>query len=179
MTTDHTSEPGGEALARAVAEIEHHVQEDGWDQAPRLYALAPTTELLEREPALANRLGLKHTTVTDESLTPIEQELGSQQLEDLLPTITWPDSVRGCAVALERIVLPPGAEDHVPTEGQAAVLWAQNHPQRTDVRVVVGVLRDGTRTSVVRIRGHEEDEELIREAELSPEIADVLAETLT
>jgi hypothetical protein len=183
MSTDHFGPSGDDqptsALAQAVADIERHVSEGGWDQHPRLYALAPTGELVEREPALANRLGLKHEPITEDSLTPIEQDVSAGSLEELLPSITWPETVRGCAIAIERIVLPPGAEEHVPEDDTAAVQWAQSHPKRTDVRVVVGVLRDGSRMSVMRIRGHEADDELIRDAELSPEIGDALAETLT
>ncbi|NDL61049.1 hypothetical protein F7O44_28665 [Phytoactinopolyspora sp. XMNu-373] len=164
---------------QAVTDIEQHVREGGWDQHPRLYALAPTEELVEREPGLANRLGLKHETIAEGALTPIEQDVSGGSLEELLPSISWPDTVSGCAIALERIVLPPGAEEHVPEDDDAAVRWAQTHPKRTDVRVVVGVLRDGSRMSVMRVRGHEDDDELIRDAELSPEIGDALAETLT
>ncbi|WP_166349779.1 PPA1309 family protein [Phytoactinopolyspora limicola] len=174
--TDHEPPP---ELARAVVEIEQHVGVDGWDQNPRLYALAPTGELVEHAPQLVKQLGLKHEVIPDDALTPIEQDVSTQTLDDLLPSITWPDSVRGCAIAIERIVLPPGAEDHVPNDDDAAMRWAQTHPQRTDVRVVVAVLRDGSRTSVMRVRGHEADEDLIRNAELSPEIGDALADTLT
>ncbi|AYY11965.1 hypothetical protein EF847_03825 [Actinobacteria bacterium YIM 96077] len=166
-------------LARAVTEIEQHVTANGWDQQPRLYALAPTADLVEREPDLAERLGLTQATAADGSLTPIEQDLPDQPIEDLLPTITWPDSVDGCVLAIERIVLPPGAEEHVPDDDTAAIAWAQNHPNRTDVRVVVGVLRDGSRTCVVRVRGYEQEDELIHDAELSAEIGNALADTFT
>jgi hypothetical protein len=50
--TNHAPEP----LVRAVAEIEQHVRADGWDQSPRLYALASTLDLVTREPALADQL---------------------------------------------------------------------------------------------------------------------------
>ncbi|WP_298324708.1 PPA1309 family protein [Haloactinopolyspora sp.] len=167
------------ALTRAVAEIERHVRADGWDQQARLYALAPTAELVSREPELATKLGLSAEEATDESLTPIEQDIGGRAIEELLPTIEWPDTVTGCALVLERIVLPPGAEDDMPAEDTAAAAWAQQHPARSDVRVVVGVLRDGSRATVLRVRGHEEDADLVHGAELSPELGDALADTLT
>lgn len=166
-------------LTQAVTEIERHVQGNGWDQQPRLYALAPTEELIEREPDLADKLGLDRATVTQDSLTPIEQDIADRPLDDLLSSIAWPESVRGCALAIERIVLPPGAEEHVPDDSQTADAWAQSHPNRADVRIVVGVLRDGSRASVLRVRGHEDDDELIRDAELTPEIGNALADTLT
>lgn len=163
-------------LVRAIAEIEQHVRGDGWDQPARLYALAPTADLLAREPALAASLGLDSDAPAD-SLTPIEQDVTGRPIEDLLLEITWPDTVAGCALALERIVLPPGAEEQMPDDEVAATRWAQQHPDRSDVRVVIGVMRDGRRASVLRIRGHEADDELVRGAELSPELGNALAET--
>lgn len=165
-------------LDRALTEIELHVRDDGWDQSPRLYALAPTKDLVTREPGLADQLGIAPDEAPAGGLTPIEQDLGEHAIEDLLATIAWPDTVDGCALALERIVLPPGAEDDLPDDDDDATSWAQQHPERADVRVVVGVLRDGTRWSVLRVRGHEEDTDLIHGAELSAELADALASTL-
>ncbi|WP_026875125.1 PPA1309 family protein [Jiangella gansuensis] len=164
------------ALQQALAEIERHVRDGGWDQPARLYALALTGELLAREPALAERIGITGEPGPD-TLTPIEQDVPNRPIEDLLATITWPETVAGCALVMERIVLPPGAEDEMPEDDAAATTWAQQHPARSDVRVVVGVMRDGRRESVMRVRGHEADNELIRGAELSPELGNALAET--
>lgn len=181
MSTDDSTAPPDQtpaALGRAVAEIEQHVRADGWDQQARLYALAPTGELIEREPELAAQLGIDPQADLGDALTPIEQDVSNRSIEDLLPTISWPDSVHGCALAVERIVLPPGAEESMPEDENAATQWAQQHPQRSDVRVVVGVMRDGSRAAVLRVRGHDADDELIHGAELSPELGDALAETL-
>lgn len=172
---DHTAP----ALLHALTEIEEHVRADGWDQPARLYALAPTDDLVTREPDLASKLGLSPDEAHEDSLTPIEQDVSQRPIEELLPTIAWPESVSGCALALERIVLPPGTEAEMPDGDIDVTSWAQQHPARSDVRVVVGVLRDGTRTSVLRVRGHEDETDLIRGAELSPELADALADTFS
>lgn len=166
------------SLRRAVDEIERHVAEGGWNQPPRLYALAPTDDLVRREPRLAGGLGIDPEDPPADTLTPVEQQIPDRPLEDLLPTIEWPDTVVGCALAVERIVLPPAAEESMPDDADAVNDWAQQHPGRTDVRIVVGVLRDGTRTSVLRVRGHDADTDLIRDPEFSPDLGDVLAETL-
>lgn len=171
-----TTDDQPSALVRAIAEIEQYVRDDGWDQPARLYALAPTADLLSREPALAADIGIEPGASAD-SLTPIEQDVAGRPIEDLLLEITWPETVTGCALVLERIVLPPGAEEQMPDEDGAAARWAAQHPDRSDVRVVVGVLRDGRRASALRIRGHEADDELILGAELSPELGNALAET--
>ena len=151
----------------------------GWDQPPRLYALAPTDELVAREPALANQLGLDTAAQTPGPLTPVEQEVPTASIDELLATITWPETVAGCALVVERIVLPPAAEDAMPQDPDAATSWAQNHPERTDVRIVVGVLRDGRQSSVMRVRGHDDESDLIRDPEFSPDLGAALAATFS
>ncbi|HMG28561.1 MAG TPA: PPA1309 family protein [Jiangellaceae bacterium] len=164
-------------LARALTEIERHVADSGWDQPARLYALAPTDELVTLEPALADQLGIDADAPPADGLTPVEQELPEESLEEVLATIAWPDTVVGCALALERIVLPPGAEGGMPDDAVAAAQWAASHPDRSEVRIVVGVMRDGARSSVLRVRGHDEDADLVRDPELAPELAEALAST--
>src|SRR5829696_9809485 len=61
------------ALASAVLEIEQHIATAGWDQPARLYALVPTAQLVEKEPALAHAMGLDEAAEAG-SLTPVEQE---------------------------------------------------------------------------------------------------------
>lgn len=168
-----------EQLTRAVIEIERHAAGTGWDQPPRLYALAPTRELVEREPALAEQLGASPDERAPDTLTPVEQQLPDKSLEDLLTTVAWPETVAGCALVVERIVLPPAAEDAMPDDGDAAADWAQKHPGRTDVRIVVGVLRDGSQTSVLRVRGHDGEADLIHNPEFSPDLGAALVRTLT
>ena len=41
-----------------MLEIETHISEAGWDQPARLYALVETARIVEREPALAEAMGL-------------------------------------------------------------------------------------------------------------------------
>ena len=168
-----------EPLLRALSEIESHVASRGWDQPPRLYALAPTAELLTREPALASQLGLDSADDAPGSLTPIEQEVPTTSIDDLLATITWPETVAGCALVVERIVLPPAAEDTMPHDPDTATDWAQNHPDRADVRIVVGVLRDGRQSSIMRVRGHDDESDLIRDPEFSPDLGAALAATFS
>lgn len=171
--------PNAEPLTVAVTEIERHAAQQGWDQPARLYALAPTDELVRREPGLAEQLGLDEASALSGALTPIEQELPDRSLEELLATITWPETVTGCALVVERIVLPPDAEQSMPDDPDDAVTWAQNHPGRTDVRIVVGVLRDGRQTAVLRVRGHDGESDLIHDPQFSPDLGAALAETFT
>jgi len=174
MATEHALST---ELSRAVSEIEQHVGADGWDQPPRLYALAEADELLRRAPALAAELGIEPSESAEATLIPIEQELPDTSLEELLSTISWPEDVIGAALAVERIVLPPGVEESVPADTDVNE-WAQRHPERTDIRIVAAALRAGPRASVLRVRGHEEDTDLIHDPEFTPDLGEALAETL-
>src|SRR5512139_346066 len=96
------------ALAR---EVEDFVSTGGWDQAPQLFALVPTAELLMAQPELASQVD------AGVALTPIAQEaLPDGDLADTLAGIMWPEVVSGCALAQEIIVLPPEAETELPDD---------------------------------------------------------------
>lgn len=159
-------------LRRAAREVESHVAAEGWDQAPRLFALVLTADLIAAEPGLAAQL-------TDEpgSFTPIEQELvGDRELEDLLTEIVWPDSVAGCAAVVERIMLPPEAEDSLPDDPDALLEVVAQHPDRREVRLVAAVIRDGHAHSAVRAR--DSDAELLEGPDLVPGLIEHLRRTL-
>jgi hypothetical protein len=163
-------------LEEVVQDLERHSAQEGWDAAPRLYALVQSTELRQEEPELADQLGLSPDVDT---LAALEQPALPEQaaVEDALATIAWPEAVTGCALVLERVVLPPGAEDDIPEDEGEAAEWAAKHPAREDVRMVVGVLRDGTRHSALRLRRHDVDDEVLVGPDLVPALADALAAT--
>jgi hypothetical protein len=136
-----------DALAAAVREIERHVAASGWDQPPRLFALAETARLLAEEPQLAEQLGGANAG----TITSIEQEdLPQTPLPDLLAGLGWSEEVSGCALVLELVAVPGTDDDEVPDQEQAA--WASAHPERQDMRLAVAVLRNGSRASVLRVR---------------------------
>jgi hypothetical protein len=178
-----------EQLTSVMTEIEQYVAAAGWDQPPRLFALVDTSDLVRREPAMAAKLGLDGDLDTVAgSLTPVEQEdLEDVPLDELLAQIGWPPEVAGCAVVNEVIVLPPGAEDLAPEDAddEAAAAWAVNHPARREVRLAVGVLRDGTRMATLRLRADGETvkdgfaDDIVVGADLAPGLADALLETFS
>ncbi|MDX6276802.1 MAG: hypothetical protein QOJ72_930, partial [Nocardioidaceae bacterium] len=112
-------------LRRATLEVESHVGALGWDQAPRLFALVPTAELAAREPALAAQLA-----DDPDGITPVEQDgiPADRSLEDVLIGITWPDTVAGCAAVIERIMLPPEAEESLPDDPDDLLAVVAIHP---------------------------------------------------
>lgn len=165
-------------LAEAIGEVERHAAERGWDQPPRLYALVQTADLVRQEPALAERLGLPAEPGPGR-LTPVEQDPlpAEAPLDDVLARVMWPPEVHGCALVVERLMLPPLAEAELPTEGDVRD-WVARRPDREEVRLVVGVTRDGSRESAVRLRSHDSTTEVVRGPELVPSLADALAATL-
>src|SRR5919204_4516395 len=107
----------GDPLTRAVLEIDEYAAGLGWDQPARLFALVDTARLRAQEPSLAAQLGLQDEPETT-GLTPIEQDEipADKPLDEFLGTIAWPDAVVGCALTVERLMLPPTAEAQVPQD---------------------------------------------------------------
>lgn len=171
---------GGVALEAALREVETHVAQGGWDQRARLYALVPTRDLLEREPGLAQTLGLAEDLPVDH-LTPVEQELPSDErsLEQLLASVEWPAAVLGCAAVLERLVLPPDAEGELPGDDLEAARYAREHPERQEVRIAAGALRGGAAYALLRLRSHDDERSVVGGADLVPALLDLLTTTLT
>ncbi|MER5752473.1 PPA1309 family protein [Streptomyces sp. NPDC002088] len=167
-------------LTRAVLEIDEYASGLGWDQPARLFALVDTARLRAQEPSLAAQLGLGEEQETT-GLTPIEQDEipTDKQLDEFLATIAWPDAVVGCALTVERLMLPPSAEAQVPQGLSDAKLakWVAEHPERQEVRMTVAVLRDGARESAVRLREKDSPTEVLTGADLVPGLADALTAT--
>ncbi|MCX4971555.1 PPA1309 family protein [Streptomyces sp. NBC_00620] len=167
-------------LTRAVLEIDEYASGLGWDQPARLFALVDTARLRAQEPGLAAQLGLQDEPETT-GLTPIEQDEvpANKPLDEFLGTIAWPDAVVGCALTVERLMLPPSAEASVP-EGlsqKKLTKWVAEHPDRQEVRMTVGVLRDGTRDSALRLREKDAPTEVLTGSGLVPGLAEALSAT--
>jgi hypothetical protein len=170
-----------DALRRAVIELEKHVSNAGWDQPAQLFALVPTAELLRAEPQLAAELGAEDAS---QPLTPVAQGelpggIADDNLAEALGRIEWPDGVSGCAVVVERIVLPAPAEtglSDAETDAEVARM-AGSDPRRHEVRMVAAVLREGDRFGAVRLRSHDEDSAVLTGTDLVPTLCEVLSLT--
>lgn len=168
------------ALEAVLREVEAHVAGHGWDQEARLYALVPTGELVTREPGLAEALGIPED-LPDAHLTPVEQELpgDGRALEEVLESVEWPHAVHGCAAVVERLVLPPDAEGALPRDEAAAAEFAQEHPERQEVRIAAGALRGGAAYSLLRLRSHDDERSVVGGTDLVPALLHLLSATLT
>jgi hypothetical protein len=178
--------PAADPLRVVLTEVERHVADGGWDRPPVLFALADSAEFMLAEPGLAGQLGLDPGALVEGALTPIEQDgLADVPLDEALAQISWPESVLGCALVYEALVLPPAAEAARP-EGVDETDWASQHPDRREVRMAVAVLRDGRTEGMLRIRplageGDELDPangSVISASDLAPGLAAALRSTL-
>ena len=168
---------GSQVLLSVVGEVEGHLAEAGWDQPPQLFALVDTEQLLRAEPQLAETMGL--VVARPGLLTPIAQEpLGEAPLDEQLASMVFGPEVLGVVLAHEVLVLPPAAEAEIADLDDPASAAAA-HPERREVRMAVGVLRDGSREAVLRLRGRDgEDDERVTGTDLVPGLAEALLATL-
>lgn len=175
----HLSQPVTDPLSLAALDTERHVASGGWDQPPRLFALVETADLLHREPQLAAGL-----TVSDQvagALTAIEQEElpENESIESLLGQIAWPDTVLGCALVVERLVVPPEAERNLPRDREQAVAALAAHPDRRDVRLLAAVTRDGRSICLLRQREHDSDDRVATGSDIAPGLVEALRSTFS
>lgn len=170
-------QPVTDPLTLAALDTERHVARGGWDQAVRLFALVPTADLVVREPQLAEGLA-SHDAVAG-ALSAVEQEdlPEADGIEDLLARIAWPEQVTGCALAVERVVLPPAAERDLPEDPDEARRAVAEHPDRSDVRLVVAVTRDGAARCLLRQRAHDSDDQVALGEDIAPGIVHALRAT--
>ena len=168
--------PPSHALLSVVGEVEGHVAEAGWDQTPQLFALVDTEELLRAEPQLAESMGLVVTHPG--ALTPIAQDsLTDAPLDEQLASMVFGTDVLGVVLVHEVLVLPPSAEATLDEDDLARA--AAEHPERREVRMAVGVMRDGSRESVLRLRGvGDAEDDRVTGGDLAPVLADALFSTL-
>ena len=183
---DEASAPGpgraaalaAQALARAVAETETHVAAHGWDQPVR------AAEALEADPDVAGLLDtatVEEARTNPELLMVVEQEglPPATDLEHLLAQLAWPDSVHGAAISVERLVLPPAAQEEAEaiTDAAERLAFLQERSDREDIRIVVGVLRGGQSWCVLRSRSHDDDASLYQGERLVPGLVEALEST--
>ncbi|MFV0462984.1 MAG: PPA1309 family protein [Nostocoides sp.] len=178
MPTKPAAQPVTDPLALVALETERYVAGAGWEQPPRLFALVATQDLVAREPGLA--AGLAPADLQTGALTAVEQDdlPVTSSVETLLRRIAWPEAVTGCALVVERIVVPSAAERDLPEDEQEAVAALAAHPDRADVRLVAAVTRDGRSICLLRQRAHDSDDQVATGPDLAPGLVEALRTTL-
>ena len=175
-----TDPDSADALLAALLDLDRHVGRDGWDQPPRLFALVLNDVLAEAEPVLSREMGLRATKDggLPGALTAIEQDefVSSGDLIRDLAHLEWPETVYGCALATVRLFLPADSDMDLPADPAAAAAAVAKHPQRQEIRVVLGADRAGNRHGVARLAA--QPDELLGAPDLVPGLAAALAHTL-
>ncbi|MDO4666144.1 MAG: PPA1309 family protein [Actinomycetaceae bacterium] len=174
-------EISAEALASAVHDIERELAKIGWDQAPSLFALVPTKLVLEQSNGLDEQsvaLMRSQLAANADNLTAVLQEDIGTDMGEFLAQIEWPEQVVGVACAMERIILPPCAEAAAPQEASARESYLLAHPDREDVRIVSGALRNGDTWTAIRTRKHDDADTVAAGQGLVPELEKALHATL-
>lgn len=164
-----------QALSTAVEEIERHAASLGWDGAVLVFALVRTADAIRRDPTFGEQLPDSAAAASEpHHLTAIEQ-VGlppAHSLEELLASLAWPPAVDGVVVVVERVVVTDGDDTVLgPAEALESV-------HRQDVRIAVGVLRDGASWCVLRLRSHDDDASVISAPDTVPGLIDALRATL-
>lgn len=181
--TDQNLPAPTRSLADAVHEIERHVASGGWDGPVRVFALVHTAAALATEPSLAAQLPAEVVAAAradEHHLTSVEQEglPPSDDLEELLAGLSWPATVDGTAVVVERVVLPSAAEEAMPADPDEALGYLMSHPDRQDVRLAVGALRTGETWCAVRTRANDADDQVAGAVDLIPGLVEAVLATL-
>ena len=171
-----------QALAAAVSELERHAASGGWDAPVGVYALVRTRSALEANPGVAAELGPDVVAAAEadpDHLTSVEQDglPEAANLEELLAQLAWPQTVDGAAIVVERIVVPPEAEQDLPEDPDRAVDYLMAHPARQDVRVAAGVLRSGESWCALRSRANDSDDAVAGAPEAVPGLVHALRAT--
>ncbi|MFT0762598.1 PPA1309 family protein [Scrofimicrobium sp. R131] len=165
------------ALKTVIHEIERGAARLGWDRPPAIYALVPTQELLAAPdlPAdIAEQLRESWTGEAEHLSAILQDPLAEDNLEEILPELAWPDQVAGAAVAVERAIIPPEVEDQVPEDPHEAAHFVASHPDHTDVRLTVGVLRSGESWCAIRTRPFDSDDQVGSGENLIPGLVELL-----
>jgi len=126
------------------------------------------------EPQLAEAMGIDAEAT---GYSSIEQDSVPSDLEDALAHMMWPEQVVGCAVVVERIMLPPAAEEDLPEDPEELLSFVAAHPDRQEVRLLAAVTRHGEVHSAVRARAPR-DSELLEGPDLVPGLIAQLQQTL-
>lgn len=165
-------------LHTTLVDIESHVAAAGWDQPIRFYAIVETSALLREEPSLAAQFESAGVT-SPPAFTPVEQDDFPEDLplEEVLEAITWGPQVSGCAIAVERLVLPADVEVTIEHDSPEMPAYVAAHPAREEIRLVACVLRNGSRDAAIRMRSKDVDTEVMFGPDIAPGLCEALLRT--
>ena len=176
---DLPPQPVADPLSIAALDTERHVAAAGWDQNPRLFALVPTADLVEREPQLRGRAGPRRPRRRRAARRSSRRTCrATSSSSPCSAGIAWPETVAGAALAVERIVVPPEAERDLPENPSRRSTPSPPTPTGSDVRLLVAVTRDGQSRCLLRQRAHDSDDQVALGDDIAPGLVHALRATL-
>ncbi len=174
---EHNLDASSAALRNVVGQLEKAAAVVGWDRPPALYALAPTAEMLEAgdmPPEVLEDLRATWDGSSTHLSAILQETLAEESLEDMLLQLSWPEAVFGAAVSAERVMVPAEVEAGAPSDPEEALEYIGNHPDRSEVRLTVGVTRPGQSWCEIRFRDHDSEDQVLKGTDLVPTLVQAL-----
>lgn len=179
MDTSSDLSAAGLSLRLAVSSLEKDVAQLGWDQSPSLFALVPTKDIFpqleaEMEGAQAKQLRAALSENPQHLTAVLQDHLPPAELMDTLGHLVFGEDVAGVAVAMERFLVSPQADDEAPQDPKEREKFLLAHPTRQDVRIVAAATRDGNTWCASRARSEDSDDMVAQGDNIVPELLAVL-----
>ena len=131
-----------QALNKAMSEAVEFVHAEGWDQGPTLFALVPSSLLVDELEQLEVDDATSPLTLVVQDNLPDNIRPGSEELAEYVARIAWPHAVEGAVLAQEIMFRDTSSED----------------PSPRPARLFSGVLREeGIEQTLLQMRLTEEE----------------------
>ena len=96
-----------QALNKAMMEAVDFIHAEGWDAAPTLFALVPSSLLIDALPSTDGDDDTAPLTLVVQDSLPANLGGGSEELEDYISRLAWPADVAGVILAQEIMFRAP------------------------------------------------------------------------
>ena len=96
-----------QALNKAMMEAVDFIHAEGWDAAPTLFALVPSSLLIDALPSTDGDDDTAPLTLVVQDSLPANLGGGSEELEDYISRLAWPADVAGVILAQESCSATP------------------------------------------------------------------------
>ena len=131
-----------QALNKAMSEAVEFVHAEGWDQGPTLFALVPSSLLVDELAQLEVDDASSPLTLVVQDNLPENIRPGSEELTEYVARIAWPHAVEGAVLAQEIMFRDTSSDD----------------PSPRPARLFSGVLREeGIEQTLLQMRLTEEE----------------------
>ena len=106
-----------QALNKAMMEAVDFIHAEGWDTAPTLFALVPSSLLIDALPSTDGDDDTAPLTLVVQDSLPANLGGGSEELEDYISRLAWPADVAGVILAQEIMFRDSPSPSNEPRSG--------------------------------------------------------------